>query len=165
MNCDQVQGGHITYIEERKIEDFFDLSSLFQSSPCQDDSLPLLVDSKFTNLSSESNEINFFRSIAFGNNNYDDDDSIYVCDDGFRSALADLVVPRENFDVKYLDLESNSFKECILMGTSFPSHYPLCSIVFDSSTCDEDTPCSSSNSSNELTSQLTQGSEVFHDER
>lgn len=90
--------------------------------------------------------------MVLGNKNYDGDESIYVCDDEFTSALAELVVPRENFDVKYLDLESDWFKEYVLMGPSFPSHYPLCSIVSDASICDKDTPCSSSNSSDELVS-------------
>lgn len=59
-----------------------------------------------------------------------------------------------------LSIEENS-----LINTFSLSHYPLWSLVYDASTCNEDTPCSSSSSSHELTSQFTQGSEVVHDER
>jgi len=51
------------------------------------------------------------------------------------------------------------------METSSSSHYPLCATVCNASNCDEDTPFSLSSSYDELNSQLTQGSEVIHDEK
>lgn len=51
----------------------------------------------------------------------------------------------------------------MLIETSSSSHYTLCSTIYDASTCDEDTPWSLSSSSNELSSQLTQGNDIIHD--
>lgn len=67
--------------------------------------------------------------------------------------------------MKYLDLESDSIKEYVLIKILSSSHYPLCSTICDASTLDEDTPFSSSYSYDELSSQLTQGSEVSHNEK
>jgi len=100
-----------------------------------------------------------------GNNHFDDDDFVDVCDDECPSDPVDLSVSHENFNLKYLDLESVLVEENALIETPSLSLYPLWSLVYDASTFDEDTLCSSNSSLHELTSQLTQGSEVVHDER
>jgi len=100
-----------------------------------------------------------------GNNHFDDDNYVEVCDDECPCVPVLFSVSHENFNLKDLDLGSILVKEKSLIEISFVSHYPLCSPICDASTCDEYTPCSSSSSSHERTSQLTQGNEVFHDER
>lgn len=84
------------------------------------------------------------------NFHYDDDGSISVYNDEFPSAPNDLLVPSEDVDLTELYLESNPPKENFLTETSSSSHYSLWSL----STCDEDTPCSSSYSLDEFTSQI-----------
>lgn len=124
-----------------------------------------MVDIESINLSNESNKINFFRPIVLGNNQFDDDNFVDVCDDEFPSAPVDLSVSHEKINLKNLDMESISVEENALIETYSFSHYPLFSLVYNESTCDEDNPCSSISSSYKLTSQLTQGSEIVHDER
>ena len=51
------------------------------------------------------------------------------------------------------------------METPSSPHYPLCSTFCNALTCDGDTPFSSISSSNELNFELTQNSEVIHDEK
>lgn len=51
------------------------------------------------------------------------------------------------------------------MNTSSSSPpYPLCSIVWDAPTCDEDAPCSSSYSFYDLTYKFMQVSEIIDEE-
>ena len=108
--------------------------------------------------------VSIFNTQIFKNNNPNDDDfvyvcdddSIYICDDEFLSVRVDPSVSHP---------KSNSVKENVLIETSSSSHSPLCSPIFDAFIHDENTPCSSSSSSGELTSQLAQGGEDIHDER
>ena len=110
----------------------------------------------------QSNAVNYFnQSVALGNNHSDEDDFVDACDHECLGASSDLSVSHEDFT---LDLESDSVKEDVLIETSSSSHYPLCSSLYDASTCDRDTPCPSIFSSDELTSQLTQGGDIIHDE-
>ena len=44
-NCDQVKGNHITQVEEEEGEYSFNISSIFQNPPCEDNALPFLDDS------------------------------------------------------------------------------------------------------------------------
>lgn len=164
-NCDRVQYSHITQVEEKEGKYYFNLSSLFQNPLCEYGVSSFFTDIESINLSNESNEFSFFRSVVLGNNNFDDDNYIDVSDDEFPSAQVDISVSHENFNLKYLDLEFFSVKENALIKASSLSHYPFFSPICDARTCDEDTPCSSSSSAHELTSQFTQGSEVFYDER
>lgn len=137
---------------------------LFQDPPCEDDVLPFLEYFQSTYLGSESNAINYFdQYVALGNNHYDYDKSIYICDHEFLGASFDFMVPPEGVDMTKLDLESDPAKK-FLIETSSSSHYPSFSIVFDASTFDGDTPFSSSYSSDQLTFQLTQCVEIIHDE-
>lgn len=99
-------------------------------------------------------------NITFGKNHPNDDDSIDVFNHEFPGASTNLLVSHEDFT---FDLESNSVKEDVLIENSSSSHYPLCSTVYDSSTCNGDNPRSLSSSSNELYSQFTQGDEIIHD--
>lgn len=89
------------------------------------------------------------------NNNPNNDGYVDVCDDECQSVPVDLLMSH---------LESNSIKWYVHIKISSSFHYPLCSIVYNTSTCGEDTPCSSSSSSQELTFQLTQGGEIINDE-
>lgn len=43
-NWDQIQGNHITDVGEKEEEDSFNISSIFQNLPCEDDALPFLDD-------------------------------------------------------------------------------------------------------------------------
>lgn len=95
-------------------------------------------DSQSSNLNSESNVINSFdQYVASGNNHFNDDDLVDVCDHDFPSASANILVAHEYFNLKY-DL----VKEDVPIETSSSSRYPLCSTVFDASICDRDTPFS-----------------------
>jgi len=76
--------------------------------------------------------------------------SIYV--DGCPSVPIDLLIPQEDFNLEYLDLESTLVKGDVITKTSSSSHHPLCPIVCNASICDGDILFSSSSSSNELTS-------------
>lgn len=98
------------------------------------------------------------------NHHPDDYDSIIECNDGFPSVTFNLPNSQEDFDLKYLDLESISVEEDVIMETSSSPHYPLCSTFCNSSTCEEYTPCCLCSSSNELDFKLTPDSEVIHDE-
>lgn len=125
-----------------------------------------MLDFESTNLDSESNEICLLNKYEYLNNHHSgDDDYVDVCNDEFPSEPANPSLPREYFYLKYLDLESDSVNEYVVMKTSSLSHYPLCSTIFYVSTYEEDTPCYLSSSFDELTSQLTQGSEVIHTEQ
>lgn len=95
------------------------------------------------------------------NHSDDDDESVDVCHHQCLGASSNFSVSQEDFT---LDLESNLDKEEVLIKNSSSSHYPLCSTIFDAYTCDRDTPCSSSYSSNELNYELTQDGEIIHDE-
>lgn len=78
-NCNQIQGSHITQVEEKEGEDAFNLSSIFQNHPCEDDVLPLLDDFQSPNLGSESNANNSFNQfITLGDNHYDGD-NYFLC--------------------------------------------------------------------------------------
>ena len=77
-----------------------------------------------------------FRSVVLGNNNFDNDNSVDVCDDEFPSTPVDLSVSHENFNLKDLDLEPMLVEENSLIETSSLSHYPFFSRVYDASTCD-----------------------------
>lgn len=135
---------------EKKGEYAFNPSSIFKNTLCEDDALPFLDHSRSNNIGSESNVINYFdQSVALGNNSFDDDDSVDVCDHKSPGVSSNLLVSHEYFN---LDPESNSIKEDVLIETSSSSHYPLCSIIYDASTCDQDTPCSLISSSIELSS-------------
>lgn len=149
-------------VEEEESEENLDLSSLSQSSLCQDNSLPFLDDFQSTNLCSESNAINYSnQSISLGNNHPGDDDCVYVFNHEFLGVLTDILVSHEDFD---LDLESYLVEEHVITKTSSSSHYPVCSNIFDAFTCNIDTPWSTIYSSNDLTSQLRLGGEIIHDE-
>lgn len=161
-NCDQVQSSHNTQVEEHQGEDSSNISSLFQNLPCQNNEFPFLNDSQSTNLSGKANTINSFnKPPTLGIDHSNDDDSIDVCHDEFPSTSYDLSISHEYFN---LDLESGYVKEYFHIETSFSPHYPLCPIVCNKYTCDRDNPCSLVSSSNELSPQLTQGSEVVHGE-
>lgn len=122
-DCDQIQGSHITQEEEKEGEYSFNLSSLFKNPPCQNYVLPFLDDSQPSNLISESNVINSFnQSIALGNNHYNDDDSVDVCDHELPCVSVDLLVSHEDFT---LDPEYDLVKEDVLVESSSSSHYPL----------------------------------------
>ena len=74
-----MQGSHISQVEEIKCEDYFILSSLFQSPPCQNGILSFPADLELTNLGDQSNEFNFLNQSKFlGNHDSHDDDSIDV---------------------------------------------------------------------------------------
>lgn len=164
-NSDHVQVSHSSQVEEKESEDSFDLSSLFQNPLCQDYVIQSLVDFEPSNLSDESNETYLLNQSKFLNNHHhDDSESIIVCDDVFPSTPFGISVLQEKIVSKYIDIESDSYQEVVRFETSSSPHYPLCSIVCNSSTCEEDTPCSSSSLSNELDFELTQDSEVIHDE-
>jgi len=165
-NSDKVQGNHSSQVEDKESEYSFALSSLFQNHVRQDYVLPSLVDFESRNLTDESNEIDFpNQSKVLGNHHSEDDHSIDVHGDEFPSALTDLPVSQEDFDLKYLDIEYVSVKEDVLMETPSSPHSPLCSTFCNVLTYDEDTPCFSSSSSNELNFELTQDSEDIHDEK
>jgi len=102
-----------------------------------------------------------FRYLGLGNNQYDYHDSFDVWDEEGPSASANLLISHEDFN---LYLKSNYVKEYVFIKTSYSSHCPFFSTICDASTCDRDTPCSSSSSSDELTSQSTKGGEIIHDE-
>ena len=81
-NCNQVQGSHITQVEEWKCEDTFDIYSLFQNPLCQHVVPSLLNDFQSTNLSSQSIEVNFLnQSIVLENHHSDDDEYVDAYDD------------------------------------------------------------------------------------
>lgn len=163
-NNDQEQGSHFSQVEEKEGEDSFEIYSIFQNIPCQHNVLPSLVDFKSKNLGDEANEINFHNQPKVLDNHHPNCyDSIIVCDDGFPRAPLNFPISQEYFDLKYLDIEYVSIKEYVIMETSSSPHYPLCSTFCNATTCEEDTPCYSSSSSNELDSKLTQGSKVIHD--
>lgn len=84
--CDQVQGNKTTQVQGQEGEDIFDLPFLYEIPPCQYDDPPFLDYFEFVNLGSESNEINLLRSVILGNNYFDDDDYIDICDDEFSRA-------------------------------------------------------------------------------
>ena len=100
-----------------------------------------MVDTESINLGSEYNEINLFRSAILGDNHFNDDDLVDVCNHEFPSAPVDLLICHEYFN---LDLQSDLVKEDVLIKTSSSSHYCLCSTIYDEPTCNRDTPCSSS---------------------
>jgi len=100
-NCDQIQGSHITQVEEQESEDAISLSSFSKNPPCEDDALPFLDDFQSANLSRESNEINSFnQSIALGNNHSDDDEFVDECDHKSLGASTRLLVSREDFNLE-----------------------------------------------------------------
>ena len=82
-----------------------------------------------------------------------DSDYIIVGDDGFLGEPFYLSASQKNFVSKYLDLESSSVQEYVLMGTSSSPHYPLFSTI-----------CNAFSSYNELGFELKQGSEIIHDQ-
>jgi len=72
------------------------------------------------------NELSFLnQSIVLGNNHSSDDEFFDVWDDECPSAPAGLSISQEYFDLKYLDLGSDSVKEYVLMKTSSSSHHPI----------------------------------------
>jgi len=93
------------------------------------------------------------------NNHSNDDDFIDLRNHKCPGVSTNLLVSHEDFN---LDPESDSVKG-VLIETSSSSRYPLCTTICDTSTCDKDTPCYLSSSSNELSSQLKQGSQIIHD--
>ncbi len=101
-NCDHIQGGHITQVEEQEGEDSFNISFLFQNTSCEDGVSSFLDDIESINLSSEYNEINLFISTVLGNNHSDDDDFFDVCNDEFLSVPSNFSFSHEYFN---LDLE------------------------------------------------------------
>jgi len=124
-----------------------------------------LADIEYINLGSQSNDLNFPNPYKVLGNHYSDNDVfVDVYGDECPSAPTNLLVSKEYFDLKDLYLESNSVKEDILMESFSSVHYPLWPTIFNALTCEEDTPCSSSSSSNELNFGLTQCSEVIHHE-
>lgn len=87
-----------------------------------------------------------------GNNHSDEYDSIDIYDYESPSAPSNISVSQEYIFSKDLDFKYVSVKEYSHMNTSSSSHpYPLCSIVCNTPTWDEDIPCSSSYSSDEFT--------------
>jgi len=62
-----------------------------------------------------------------------------------------------------LDLGCALVKEYVHIKTSSSIHLPMCPTIHNESTCIRDIPCSLVSSSNELSPQLKQGSDVFHD--
>lgn len=94
------------------------------------------------------------------NHHLDDSDSIIVGNDGFPNIPFGF---SKKLFMKYLDLESNLVRVDVLMETSSSPYYPFCSTFCNALSCDEDTPCSPSSSSNELDFELTQASGIIHD--
>lgn len=105
-SSDQVQGSHISQVEEKKGEYSFYLSSLFRIPLCQDGVPSFLVDLEPINLGIKSNDINFPNqsSKVLGNHHFDDADSIDVYDEGCPSAPTGLSISQEHFYLKYLGL-------------------------------------------------------------
>ena len=120
---------------------------------------PFLNDSHLGGKSSTIHSFN--QPSALGGSHPNDDNSISICHDERPSKSCDLLVSHEYFN---LDLEFASVKEDVPIETSPSPHVPLCPTIQNTSTCNKDTPCSLSYSSNELSPRLTQGSEVVHDE-
>lgn len=54
---EQVQGSHISYVEEQEGWDYFDLSSLFQNPTCEDGVSSFLAENESGNLGCWSNTI------------------------------------------------------------------------------------------------------------
>lgn len=78
--------------------------------------------------------------------------------------------PSTSCDLSFSHDNSNPYLECvpvkedINIETSSSPHFSVCPTIHNTSTCIRDTPCSLNSSSDDISSQLTQGSEVFHDE-
>lgn len=98
----------------------FNISSVFQNPPCQNNAFLLLHYSQSSNIGRESNAINSFNQ-PLGSSHSSDDDSIYVCHDEFPSTSYDLSVSHGDFN---LDLESSSVKEYVHIQSSSSPHYP-----------------------------------------
>lgn len=70
-----------------------------------------MVDFQSKNIDDESNKIYLYNQFeVLGNDNFDDDDFVVVCDGECPSAPTDISVSQEDFVSKDLDLKSISVK-------------------------------------------------------
>lgn len=132
LGNDQVQGSHISWVEEKRDEYSLDLSFLFQNSVFQDIVPLLFANLESSNLSSQPNEINFLDESKFlGNHHHHHHDPMDVHDDECPSEPTDISISKEYFGLKYLYLEYDSVKDVFLMETSSSTHHSLCHIACD----------------------------------
>lgn len=95
-SIDLQQDSDISQVEEKQGEDSFNISSLYQNPPCQDNVISSLVNFTSSNLGSDYNEIYFHNQYdVLDNHNPDDSESIIVCDDVFAGVPFDLLVSQE----------------------------------------------------------------------
>ena len=120
--------------------------------------LPFLNDYQSVNLGGTSRAINSFdQPLLLGSHH----SHASLCYDKCPSTSGDLPFYHGNYNS---DLECSPVKEEVHIETSSSPHLPVCPTIHNVSTCVKDTPHSLVSSSNELSPELTQGSEVFHDE-
>ena len=146
-NFDQVQVNHITPVEEQKGEDTINYPSLIKNCLHQNNGLAFSNNSQYDNLDETSYIINSFDQPPVLGSHHS---HASICHDKCPSTSCDLDFPL--------------VKEYFHIETSSSPHFPTCPTIQNTSTCIRDTPFSLTSSSDDLSPQLTQGSEVVHDE-